>query len=66
MKTQDILKEKGNAEQFFKDAFCAEKATMVFCKELSDFNLSGLLKIECTGERGTFHIALLKEKDNEH
>ncbi len=63
--TQTMLEKKQEAEEFYKEAFCVEKAEMIFNKELSDFHTVGLIKLTTheNDKRQDFYVALLKEND---
>ena len=52
--------KKDETEQFFKDAFCAEKAEFQFGKSLSDFREAGIVKIVTGDKREDFYVAVLK------
>lgn len=51
------MKEK--TEQFFVDAFCAKKATLL--KEKDGFKLTGVVEIETGDKRGTIYVARVEK-----
>ena len=51
--------KKKDVEQFFAEAFCAERATLV--TETSGFKVTGVMEIECGDKRGAFYVALVEK-----
>lgn len=49
------IDEKIKTEQFFKEAFCAKKATIL--TDTKGFKIKAVIEIETEDGRGTFYIA---------
>jgi hypothetical protein len=52
---------KEQTEQFFKDAFCAEGATMLTQGAIKNFKIIGVIEIQTMDERGVIHVGCLEK-----
>jgi len=48
-------------EAFFKDAFCAEGATVLQPSATKNFKITGVIEIQTTDKRGVIYVAAVEK-----
>lgn len=57
----DEQEKQKEIEEFFKDAFCAKSAEILF-EDVNDFSVGNVIKINTGDKRGTIYIAYVFPK----